>query len=151
MTHFGEMVSPGCPGVIFPSQPNINLSLHRQGRYKGWTQTIICEGFSHKHRENNIFAKVCVKCLCCNLWGIKGCLTLSASARMELCMQSGLLVKLPGGSFRIWPRSLYFSICVRLLLSTFHPGSRLECTWVCSLWYDPVRFGFARNSVVCSE
>ena len=30
----------------------------------------------------------------------------------------------------------------RLLFTTFHPESRLECTWVCSLWYDPVRIGF---------
>ena len=45
-------------------------------------------------------------------------------------------VMIPGGSFRIWPRSLYFSIGVRLLFSTFRPGPRLECTWVCSVRYD---------------
>ena len=37
-------------------------------------------------------------------------------------------MKLPGGSFRIWPRSLYFSICVRLLSSTFHPESEPGCS-----------------------
>ena len=61
------------------------------------------------------------------------------------------LGNLPGGSFRIWPRSLYFSICVRLIFSTFHPESRASCTWVFSLRYDPVIFGFTRDSVVYPE
>ena len=33
--------------------------------------------------------------------------------------QWAFLGNLPGGSFRIWPRSLYFSIRVRLIFSTF--------------------------------
>ena len=62
------------------------------------------------------------------------------------------LGNLPAGwSFRIWPRSLYVSICVRLIFSTFRPESRPSCTWVCSLRYDPVTFGDARDSVVCPE
>ena len=30
----------------------------------------------------------------------------------------------------------------------FSPRVELECTWVCSLRYDPVRIGFTQNTVV---
>ena len=38
------------------------------------------------------------------------------------------LDNLPGGSFRIWPRSLYFSIGVRLIFSTFRGFSHFGMT-----------------------